>query len=351
MFARGDKSNRQPGQVMILFVLAFAALCLMVGVVIDGGYGLTQRRAAQNAADFAALAGARIIAEKIGGDLENGTDANVRLAIEKSIALNGARPIPWGPPSGPVYVTQTGDTITWVGGGWLPSNAVGVRLSASMTWQPFFLGIMGVSSWTASAEATARGGFRLNPGGAFPFGVAEAFFNGRSTCDGPIAPGSGGPCDPAHLTQGKLNIPGGFGWLKFGCDGYGLGQDPPANAGGCDNDKGFVQSEIDTGNTYGCCSRVGLPGSLDLIGSGPGNMVSIDCSSIYGKIVTVPVWDYADDTGNNAYYHIVGFTGFQITQCDGAKEVYGVWRQQMSLGPTTNTPGFAGQDLAIQLVH
>jgi uncharacterized membrane protein len=46
--------------------------------VIDGGYAFSQRRGAQNAADFAALAGARIIAENISQDTVNGTDSNVK---------------------------------------------------------------------------------------------------------------------------------------------------------------------------------------------------------------------------------------------------------------------------------
>jgi hypothetical protein len=350
MFARKRKS-KQAGQIMVLFVLAFSSLLLMVGVVVDGGYGLAQRRASQNAADFAALDGARVIAEFIGGNTVDGTDANVTLAIHDTLLANGAEAPVLGPPDGPVYVDVHGTALSYVGGGVLPATAVGVRVQASRTWRPFFLGIVGIDSWTASATATARGGYKINPGGAFPAGVAEAFFNGRQTCSGPVSNDPNSPCFPAHLTPGVLNVPGGFGWLKFGCDGYGLGQDPPLNAGGCDSSKGFLQEEIDTGNSYGCCTQVGLPGSNDFIGSLPGNKVSADCSSVYGKIVTVAVWDYADGNGTNAYYHIVGFTGWQITECDGGKDLEGVWRQQISLGPTTSTPGFAGQDLAIELVR
>ncbi len=97
---------------------------------------------------------------------------------------------------------------------------------------------------------------------------------------------------------------------------------------------------------------MGLAGSADLIGSLPGNKASADCSSwITNKvIVTVPVWDVAGGSGSNAYYHIVGFTGFQITACNGGKDIEGVWRVPMSTGPTTTTPGSAGQSLAVQLV-
>jgi hypothetical protein len=156
------------------------------------------------------------------------------------------------------------------------------------------------------------------------------------------------------LTPGDLNVPGGFGWLKFGCEGYGLGQVAPANDGGCQTNKPFLQTEIGPpGRSYGCCTQTGLPGSADKIGSLPGNKASADCSYYiqHQSVVTIAVWDKAGGTGANAWYHIVGFTGFQITSCDGAKSVDGVWRQPMLVGPTTTTPGFAGQALAVQLVR
>jgi hypothetical protein len=215
---------------------------------------------------------------------------------------------------------------------------------------------MGVTTWTATTEATAKGGYSLAgppPGSLFPVGISLAFFQTYPFCSGDV--GSSAACTPQHLTPGNLNVPGGFGWLKFGCDGYGLGQDPPANAGGCRNDKPFLQEEIGPpSKSFGCCTRTGVPGSADLIGSLPGNKVSADCSYwIDDEItVTVPIWDTAGGTGQNGYYHIVGFAGFQITACQGGKDVEGVWRKAFFQGPTTTTPSNPGvpQALGIQLV-
>ena len=89
------------GQILALFALSATVLVLAVGLVIDGGNALYERRASQNASDFAALAGARIIAEWIGGDTTNGTDANVKAAITTTAAANGADPITFGAPNGP----------------------------------------------------------------------------------------------------------------------------------------------------------------------------------------------------------------------------------------------------------
>lgn len=352
MFGRSGSAGAERGQVIVLFAGGLVALVLLVGLVMDGGYGLAQRRASQNAADFAALAGARVIAQWIAGDTVNGTDADVAAAITRSIAANRGAPVSFGAPDGPQYVSSAGSAVGYVGSGTIPSGTAGVRVRSSRSWRPFFLGVMGVNSWTASAEATARGGYAASGPGTdvFPAGIARAFFEVFPFCSGPISSDPSSPCYPHQLTPGNLNVPGGFGWLSFGCAGYGLGQDGT----GCANSKPFLQDEIGPpSNSHGCCTVVGLPGSPDLVKSLPGNKVSADCSYWIdtGATVTVPVWDTAGGNGSNAWYHIIGFAGFQITECRGGKDIAGVWRQEFFLGPTTTTAGFAGQALAVQLVH
>jgi hypothetical protein len=345
--------------MLVLFALALTGIVLIVGLVVDGGNALVQRRESQNAADFAALAGARIVAEFVGGDAVNGTDANVTAAITNSISLNGGSPATFGSPDGPRYVAESGALLGFVGTApAIPSNAVGVTLTSARSWRPYFLGIMGVSNWTATAAATAKGGFSISgppPGTLFPVGISTSFFQTYPFCSGPISNVPSDPCYPQQLTPGNTNVPGGFGWLKFGCDGYGLGQEPPANIGGCSNSKPFLQDEIGPpSNSYGCCTQVGVSGP-DLIGSLPGNKVSADCSYYIDNqiTVTVPIWDTAGGTGSNGYYHIVGFAGFQLTGCSGGKNIEGVWRKAFFVGPTTSTPAQPGvpQALGVQLVR
>lgn len=50
-----------PGQVLITFALMFMMLLVFVGLAVDVGFYLAERRAVQNAADAAAMAGARVI--------------------------------------------------------------------------------------------------------------------------------------------------------------------------------------------------------------------------------------------------------------------------------------------------
>ncbi len=345
--------SSQRGQMIALFAISLTVIIMFVGLVVDGGNALVQRRGAQNASDFAALAGARVIAVKIGGDIVNGTDANVVDAITKSIAVNKGTSVTFGSPNGPRYVDATGGNLAFVGNGTIPTTAVGVTVGSSRTWHPYFLGIVGIGDWTASAVATAKGGYAAGgPGGdVFPAGIAEAFFNNRQPCAGAISAVATDPCYPQHLTPGSLNVPGGFGWLKFGCSGFGLGQ---GSDGGCANSKPFLQDEIGPpADSYGCCDQVGQPGSPDKIGSLPGNKASADCSYYidHNVTVTIPVWDSAGGSGSGGWYHIVGFTGFQITGCDGGKDIEGVWKVPFFLGPTTSTPGFAGAPLAVQLIR
>lgn len=357
MSRRPAPEPRQAGQTLALFALILPVVLIAVGLVIDGGNALLQRRGAQNASDFGALAGARLIAAWIDGDTNNGTDANVRLAIANAVAANGGDTQVFGSPSGPRYIREDGTLLGFVGAGGIPAGAVGVQVSSSRTWRTYVLGIAGIGTWNAGATATARGGYSLagpDPGSLFPVGVSQAFFSTYPFCSGPISANPSDPCYPQHLTSGNLNVPGGFGWLKFGCDGYGLGQVSPADIGGCGDAATFLQTEIGPpANTYGCCTVAGVSG-LDRIGSIPGNKASADCSYYINNqiTVTVPVWDTAGGTGSNAWYHIVGFAGFQLTSCSGGKDIQGVWRKSFTVGPVTATKPSAGVpvSLGVQLI-
>ncbi len=367
MFFRNSADEEPRGQIIVLAGLVLSLVVFAVGLVIDGGTGLAQRRAAQNASDFGALAGARIIAQHIGGDTVNGTDALVREAITNAVVQNGGNAPTFGSPDGPQYVNDAGALIGFVGSGAIPVGASGVTVSSNREWEPFFLGFFGFDELSTSAPATAKGGFTLaDPpaGTVFPAGIALSYFTAHPVpCGGEISADPNDPCYPQNLTPGSLNVPGGFGWLKFGstghCDDYGLGMIED----GCENNQPFLNEQIGPpGNSYGCCTRptdepAGMlaEDSPNRIGSLPGNIASADCSYYVDNevTVTVPIWDTAGGNGANAWYHIVGFAGFQITDCPGAKNLEGVWRLPMWQGPVSSTPqGPPGvpQALGVQLV-
>ena len=230
-----------------------------------------------------------------------------------------------------------------------------MNVSSSRSWKPFFLGVIGINDWTASSTAMGRRGATRSPDPqamSFQRGSRRRPTDTYPLCSGDV--GSSPDCQPVRLTPGSLNVPGGFGWLKFGaagkCTGFGLGMIDD----GCDNSKAFLQDEIGPPtNSYGCCTAVNQPGGADKIGSLPGNKESADCSAYIGHdvTVTVPIWDVAHQEGANAWYHIVGFAGMELTACNGGKDIEGVLRQVIWPGPTTTETQPKGTALGVELVH
>lgn len=58
---RGTRGNRQPGQIIVLFVLSLTAIFAMAALLFDGAHALVLRRQLQNASDSAALSAANVI--------------------------------------------------------------------------------------------------------------------------------------------------------------------------------------------------------------------------------------------------------------------------------------------------
>ena len=233
-------------------------LILAVALVIDGGNALLQRRASQNASDFAALAGARIIATWIDNDAVNGTDANVVSAIDATIAANGGTPVTYGSPNGPRYVSRAGASTGWVGAGTIPTAPRASRSARAGRSGRTCSGSSAVVPGRPVPPPRPGAATRLAPpiGNVFPAGISLAFFETYPFCTGDV--GSSPECQPQHLTPGNLNVPGGIRWLKFGatgqCAGFGLGM---STTSGCDNSKPFLQEEDRA--TVRTASAVALP--------------------------------------------------------------------------------------------
>ena len=178
----------------------------------------------------------------------------------------------------------------------IPSNAFGVVVDARSNWKPFLLGLIGVVDWEASAEATAITPGQSIGGGVMPVGIQDDTYDGLEQC--PITDLNS--CVDQNLTSGSLNIPGGFGWLKFGIQGNG-GKCNWASSlgmladGGCQTSKTFLDSQIGPpANSHGCCTAVGLPGSEDKIGSLTGNEWGDLSFYTDNRVpVWVPIWDTA----------------------------------------------------------
>jgi hypothetical protein len=302
------------GQAIALLALALAAIVGGVAIVADGGYAFAQRRVSQNAADFAAMAGTRIIGQaRVGHPVGSGTAANVTNAIQSALASNDAVL------ADAIYIDEEGLPLGQVlGATTIPPSAFGVVVSARTDWKPFLLGLFGITDWAATADATAKTPGEALGGGVMPVGIEDTTYDALKTC--PVT--NLGTCIDQNLTSGHLNIPGGFGWLKFGLQGNGnkcnwavsLGM---IADGGCSPSKTFLDSQIGPpADSHGCCTSVDISPSVDRIGSLTGNEWGDLSWYIDNRIpVWVPIWDDAitSSQGTNGYYGIVGFGAVVFT--------------------------------------
>ena len=332
-------THRQRGQAIPLFALSLVGLLLAAGLVVDVGYAFAQQRTAQNAADFAALAGARVLGEYYTGQPTGaGTDANVAAAVGDALSANRAQLL------SAQYVDPTGKSLGSVGNASIPSGAVGVVVNAKTAWHPFLVGIIGVTSWTAGADATAI--TQATPSaGVMPVGINESAFELIQSCSSSI-----GSC---ALEPGTIIQPGNFGWLKFGargkCDGFGLGM---STTSGCGNSQTFLDGEIGPpANSYGCCTAVDTSTPNAYIGGLTGNEWGDLSYYVDNKIpVWVPIYDTTYVNGANAYYHIVGFAEMLFV---GAGTQHAKWLTGVALsgiGPTPNA-ALLGATGKVTLVH
>jgi len=335
MYRPPAKSQR--GQTLVIFTLLLPVLLLAAGLVADTGYGLSQQRAGQNAADFSAMAGARVLGESYTGKpVGAGTDANVVAAVNSVLSANHAQLV------SAKYVDQTGKALGDVGGG-IPANAVGVTVNAKTSWKTFFLGIMGVNTWSAGVAATAVVQSKA-AAGVMPIGIDETAFRNLPYCD-PMAANFASCLGSSSGDASAKIAPGAFGWLAFGapskgsskCNGFGLGMID----GGCDVSQSFLDSEVGPPpNSYGCCTTLDPTAANNFIGSATGNMPA-DFSAYVNQtppvIVWVPIYDEILGTGAGAYYHIVGFGSIVLV---GYDTQHGKWIQAVrvsaSFGPTPN---------------
>jgi len=323
--------SSQHGQVMVLFALALTAIVLGVAVVVDGGYAYAQRRTAQNAADFAAMAGTRIVGVSlVGQPVGAGTAQNVENAITSVLAANDAQLV------SAQYVSASGAALgNVVGASSIPNDANGVVVGARTNWKPFLLGVIGLTDWAASATATATTPGSSTGGGVLPVGLEEDTYDGLSKC-----PQTALDDCIDNLTSGQLNIPGGFGWLSFGLHGNGGKCDWDSSLGmvdgGCETNQPFLDWQIGPDpQSSECCSEVNLGVSVDKIASLTGNEWGDLSYYVDEKIpVWVPVWDYAGGNGANAFYHIVGFGAIVFT---GVGDPHAKWLEGAGVEVTCGT--------------
>jgi Flp pilus assembly protein TadG len=183
------------GQILVLVALMMPVLLGFLGLVIDVGNAYAQRRFMQNAADAAALAGARYLANNIAG----ASDAAVGGVVAAYLAANrGATYTPNAAltaQDGVWYVNASGVRVSAVGaGGSAPTfpTAVGLEVVATKQVSTYFATVIGYPTLTVRATGTAMYGGEASqqiqpPGGTsiLPIAVDLSTYNQAvATCGG-----------------------------------------------------------------------------------------------------------------------------------------------------------------------
>lgn len=167
-------AREQDGQALIIVGLAIVVVLIGLALGAEWGYGLTQRRVMQNAADGGALAGAKALASSV---VSTGAGIGFRLHKEdvyceaRAVALGNRSFLPTGELQA-ITVWGSTDRTTWTlfpppGTCPAPGNLVTstnvvdpatafIRVSAEVTYRGLFGAATGQTSLTAGATATAR---------------------------------------------------------------------------------------------------------------------------------------------------------------------------------------------------
>ncbi|HIC90130.1 MAG TPA: hypothetical protein EYP04_12110 [Anaerolineae bacterium] len=277
----------QQGQTLVFLLIALPVFLALLALVLDGGYALAQRRQMQNAADAAALAGARQLALGAGYD-----------AIDETIHQLASE--------------NQADEVEW---SLLPGED-GVQVAARHTFDTFFGGIVGIPSMTAHAQATARVAPLGRAGNLLPMIVQEQDFEFGQVYE---------------LWTNQQEMPGNFGWLDW--------NGPPVS-------NAELASNIANPSNSGYWS-VGdwVPAGPGIKNSSP---VRNALNTWIGRPVTIPFYDTHEGVGAQARYHISGFGQFILTGYNfrgSQKWVRGYFVRWLAVGP----PG--GSDHGLRTVY
>lgn len=312
--------SREQGQVLVLVAGGAIGLILLVGLVIDVGMAVFNRRDGQNLSDIMALAGTKYVADVHQGKTQaDPAVVDTFSAVQKSAVANSCQsmdvvPCTWqawfvgGSASGPVDISAVTSGAT------VPSNALGVRVGVTRQPKTTFINIIGMSKWSVSTEATAlaEAGTTAPAGNLLPIA-----FNGDP--DDAYQPGQ-----VYDLTDGK-DIPGGFGWLSW--DGS--------------NSSGALATSLCTPNNPEFYLPTWFPADPGKTNSSAVR-ACLDGWIASRKTVLIPMYDQVTGSGNNASYRIIGVAAFVITARDqpAVDNIRGYFKE---IYPYTNpVPGGAG---------
>ncbi len=227
------------GQVLVLVVLGMVALLAMSAIVVDGGNAWAQQRGTQNGTDASAEAGAVVLVQMLSGANTSWT------AVQWDTAVNSAVTATAGTSQNNLttikayYTDINGNLVTCDGvtttdstqaavvgacANGVPTGAQGVDAQGTRTFKTYLAGVIGLTSITTPATATAvAGALQSTSSAVLPVTFPVSIDNCDNT--GAIVPGTGlwPVVDPAAADASNEAIvplckvaPGAVGWLDLG---------------------------------------------------------------------------------------------------------------------------------------
>lgn len=330
----------ESGQSAVIVALVMVGLLAMLGLIFDASNAYAQRRQMQNAADAAALAGARVLAVRTNNSAT--TEQSILTAVNSYAAKNGS----------PTSVTSTfidssnnqvGAQIGVNGG--VPGSATGVRVIAQITFSTFFLQVVSRNLGLVGANAAAQTGVAGAPtSGLMPIGVPRCYVDNSYAHDAALC-GAGDQTKTSHVILGQgaqdpsgsssyrgiVNLPVRYTDANGNSPVPGSCSAPPynkqdavdyINAGGyndgaiCGNPNYNEFLDALTGNSNG---NAGVGGYSDATYNG---------SAMYPVGTIILLCIYPEGTirnGTKATIQCVGFAGFKITDISGSNHLDAVF--------------------------
>jgi len=327
----------EQGQSIVIIAAALIALLALAGLAIDGGNLFLQRRNTQNAADAAALAGTRVLAQAICND-PNATDEAIAATVDHYAQLNGIQDL-----SGltATYTDINEAELGPVGGGSVPQGATGILVDIDNTVPSYFIQVIGIEEVDVAAAALAMTGPLIAGGGVRPIGIPSGMLGGMETGDGFTINFGNCTANPDECivawTGGQIQH---RGWLNLA-----YVWNRTEYTGPCHNDDGDDQCDEEGYEDFDWPRALdpsadaavlkewmangwnGPPLYVDdYIHAKPGKDSSVIGEAAVGEIFILPVFDevpYYEDIdpakapnaaqGGDFYYHIVGFMAFKVT--------------------------------------
>ena len=342
--------HNERGQTIVIVALLIVALLVVLGLAIDGGMMIVERRRMQNSADAGSLAGAhRLISSICGSESASTADAAIWAEVVEYARRNGVEETSR---ISAQYVKFDGNTVVaydppvLVGGGLVPNGAVGVAADVGIERQTYFLGLIGIDTGSASAEATAVTGPPLAAGGMRPFGVPVEVV-------GALDPDAG-DCFTSNFKNCDVDTPNDC-WIKDD-NGDVIGHHrnwlnlnhmwncteapdfPRANGdGGSAADLMEWMANGFDGTIYADCYWSDGCGCGDFIHAKPGTDSSAIGSTPIDVVFTIPIFDVLPHydqiqvitptlkagpvpQGGDYYYHIVGFASVVVEELADADQ-------------------------------